>query len=239
MKDRLSNKLRGLRGAITSEDTERNETLLTIAFLEGFLLYGPSLSDGSDKEEEEDPLDSVHQNIHLPIFLPAPYDLVKQRREARSGYVTIGPQPTREEVREDHAEEGKEGSGKDDEPAENKQSFWTDPPGYVDDIVWPRYIEEHAWLLLAESSLDEKDHTKSLLQVARLVQKKGQSPNAPLPGLPDTQLLIKLAGQAVNVRTDTKVRVAPGKGQIGMTELLEWTVHEVLRYLEEALVSSY
>ncbi|KAI5918794.1 P-loop containing nucleoside triphosphate hydrolase protein [Camillea tinctor] len=26
------------------------------------------------------------------------------------------------------------------------EGFWTDPPGYVDKIVWPNYVESHAWL---------------------------------------------------------------------------------------------
>lgn len=26
------------------------------------------------------------------------------------------------------------------------EGFWTDPPGYVDRIVWPNYVEEHAWM---------------------------------------------------------------------------------------------
>lgn len=26
------------------------------------------------------------------------------------------------------------------------EGFWKDPPGYVDDIVWPNYVEEHAFL---------------------------------------------------------------------------------------------
>ncbi|KAI2642193.1 nicotinamide riboside kinase 1 [Xylaria nigripes] len=26
------------------------------------------------------------------------------------------------------------------------EGFWTDPPGYVDQIVWPNYMESHAWL---------------------------------------------------------------------------------------------
>ncbi|KAI8944436.1 nicotinamide riboside kinase 1 [Xylaria longipes] len=26
------------------------------------------------------------------------------------------------------------------------EGFWTDPPGYVDKIVWPNYAESHAWL---------------------------------------------------------------------------------------------
>ncbi|KAK6063108.1 fructosamine kinase [Seiridium cupressi] len=43
--------------------------------------------------------------------------------------------------------------------------FWADPPGYVDKIVWPNYVESHAWLFeggdvekpLKESSLAEKN----------------------------------------------------------------------------------
>ncbi|KAI3323678.1 nicotinamide riboside kinase 1 [Xylariaceae sp. AK1471] len=26
------------------------------------------------------------------------------------------------------------------------EGFWTDPPGYVDKIVWPNYAQSHAWL---------------------------------------------------------------------------------------------
>lgn len=26
------------------------------------------------------------------------------------------------------------------------EGFWEDPPGYVDKIVWPNYVEEHSWM---------------------------------------------------------------------------------------------
>lgn len=26
------------------------------------------------------------------------------------------------------------------------EGFWTDPPGYVDKIVWPNYVRDHAWM---------------------------------------------------------------------------------------------
>ncbi|KAI0137390.1 nicotinamide riboside kinase 1 [Xylariales sp. AK1849] len=43
------------------------------------------------------------------------------------------------------------------------EGFWADPPGYVDKIVWPNYVESHAWLFekgdvegdLLESRLSE------------------------------------------------------------------------------------
>ncbi|OLN92069.1 Nicotinamide riboside kinase [Colletotrichum chlorophyti] len=38
------------------------------------------------------------------------------------------------------------------------EGFWKDPPGYVDKIVWPNYVDAHAWLFKdgnVEGSLDE------------------------------------------------------------------------------------
>jgi len=26
------------------------------------------------------------------------------------------------------------------------EGFWEDPPGYVDHIVWPNYVEDHKWM---------------------------------------------------------------------------------------------
>lgn len=26
------------------------------------------------------------------------------------------------------------------------EGFWEDPPGYVDKIVWPNYVEDHRWM---------------------------------------------------------------------------------------------
>lgn len=41
------------------------------------------------------------------------------------------------------------------------EGFWTDPPGYVDKIVWPNYVAEHKWLFEnedvdGEAKLDAK-----------------------------------------------------------------------------------
>jgi nicotinamide/nicotinate riboside kinase len=30
------------------------------------------------------------------------------------------------------------------------EGFWEDPPGYVDKIVWPNYVENHNWMFEAE-----------------------------------------------------------------------------------------
>ncbi|KAG0646181.1 Nicotinamide riboside kinase [Hyphodiscus hymeniophilus] len=30
------------------------------------------------------------------------------------------------------------------------EGFWEDPPGYVDKVVWPNYVEDHKWMFEAE-----------------------------------------------------------------------------------------
>ncbi|KAL4970825.1 uncharacterized protein BDV14DRAFT_206606 [Aspergillus stella-maris] len=185
---------------------------VTLALLEGFLLYAP----GKDTEGGEGHgLRDVHDQIDVRFFLPAPYDLVKERREARSGYVTIGPAPglpqrsSTADVKDDEGEKGEEVDleKEDDRPPQN---FWTDPPGYVDDIVWPRYVRDHAWLLLPEDGPMES-----------LVLIEGD------------EELVRKVGQGVNVRMDAGVTVAPGQGALPMADLLKWAVEEVLKYMEQ------
>ncbi|KAI9931341.1 ribosylnicotinamide kinase [Aspergillus wentii] len=131
----------------------------TLAFLEGFLLYSPP-----EAEVEEHVLRSVHRNIDVHLFLPAPYDIVKARRESRSGYVTTGPQPpvpTGAEAAVSSESKEVDLEAEDDRPPQN---FWTDPPGYVDDIVWPRYVQDHSWLLLPEADSQDDDLVKRMGQ---------------------------------------------------------------------------
>ena len=38
------------------------------------------------------------------------------------------------------------------------EGFWEDPPGYVDNVVWPNYVRDHAFLFKGgdvEGDLDE------------------------------------------------------------------------------------
>lgn len=141
MREHVTNKLAEANLSTTSNDSA------TIALMEGFLLYS-----GKD---DKGPLRSVHDIIDLPLFLPATYTNVKTRREARSGYATIGPQPTYEEVMAKGANaSGEESKSLDSEGKDEPQNFWVDPPGYVDDIVWPRYVEDHAWLLIQDDSVE-------------------------------------------------------------------------------------
>ncbi|PGG98649.1 hypothetical protein AJ79_08804 [Helicocarpus griseus UAMH5409] len=213
---------RRLEGILSSGREARGKGLsLSLAFLEGFLLYAPA-------GDEKHALRAVHDNIHVPLFLPATYSVLKERREGRTGYVTIGPAPTpeldeeKEEKRHGAAEsddkslgdgngegEGEDGGigdlEEDGDPFPH-QNFWTDPPGYVDDIVWPRYIADHAWLLLTD------------------------------PGTKRSEEELKEAvGEGRDVKEDAGVLVAPGKGAADLTELLEWGVREVLKEVERVV----
>ena len=51
------------------------------------------------------------------------------------------------------------------------EGFWQDPPGYVDDIVWPNYVKEHAFLFEhsnADGPLDQQ--TCQSLQIEPMPQ---------------------------------------------------------------------
>lgn len=91
-----------------------------LAILDGFLLFGESVQAG------------VRTRIDIRILLNANYAKAKERRERRSGYVTL-------------------------------EGFWEDPPGYVDRVVWPNYVEEHSFLFVGgnvEGTVNERLATK-------------------------------------------------------------------------------
>ncbi|CAI7612016.1 unnamed protein product [Penicillium crustosum] len=206
--DEIVQELRDIVGSrLRNEAAEKGTESPTIAFLEGFLLFAPP-------EQEQHVLRSVHDAINLPLFLPAAYELVKARREGRSGYVTVGPAP--EPPVQSTEDGGDGGDGKtetdidleaeDDRPPQN---FWVDPPGYVDDVVWPRYVTDHAWLLIAEDGdEDQKDGSQALAEAE----------------------LVRRIGDGTRARTDVGVEVAPGCGSAGMDVVLRWAVELILGY---------
>jgi nicotinamide/nicotinate riboside kinase len=171
----------------------------TLAFLEGFLLFAPP-------NQQNHILRSVHDAINLHLFLPAPYELVKSRRGGRSGYVTVGPAPEPPSEGDVNVRAGVnvDLEKEDDREAQN---FWVDPPGYVDDVVWPRYVKDHAWLLLPEGDGEQVGE--------------------------DEAELVRRVGQGTRVRRDVGVEVAPGEGRAGMDVVLRWAVEVILGYYLE------
>ncbi|KAM5446364.1 ribosylnicotinamide kinase [Microsporum audouinii] len=200
LQERVAQRLQQ-RSSSQEQKLEEQTPWLTIVFVDGFLLYAPP-------NESTHPLRPVHDQIDLPIFLPVTYPLLKQRREGRTGYVTIGPAPTPVLRETENAEEESEyeqtedKNGEDDPPV----NFWTDPPGYVDDIVWPRYISNCSWLLLPETA---------------------SSANMDLVKTKD------LIGDGANVREDLGIFVAPKKGEASIPHLLSWAVDLIFKKIEE------
>ncbi|KAJ5815538.1 Phosphoribulokinase/uridine kinase [Penicillium riverlandense] len=275
---RISSKLKSTTATTENhEQGQGHKAKTTIAFLEGFLLFSPphpsqppsQQKGGSDKAHTLHP---VHSNIHLPLFLPCSYNVVKTRREGRSGYVTIGPGPeppanedptlssTGANTNTGSAEvsetdkmhqnmesrshmplsavggaqgtdadanatvpnnDNKKGLEKpaidlnspDDRPPQN---FWTDPPGYVDDVVWPRYVEDHAWLLLPE------EEYRSYMSQSQSHETEKMT----------TAELIARVGDGSAIRTDVGVEVCPGLGELPMSDVVRWAVDKVLAYYE-------
>jgi len=82
-----------------------------LVVLDGFLLFGESMKE-------------VRECIDIRMMLRAKFAKAKERREKRSGYVTL-------------------------------EGFWEDPPGYVEKVVWPGYVEEHAFMF-EEEDVDGK-----------------------------------------------------------------------------------
>ena len=82
-----------------------------LVVLDGFLLFGESMKE-------------VRDCIDIRMMLRAKFAKAKERREKRSGYVTL-------------------------------EGFWEDPPGYIEKVVWPGYVEEHAFMF-EEGDVDGK-----------------------------------------------------------------------------------
>ncbi|KAI9681337.1 MAG: ribosylnicotinamide kinase [Caeruleum heppii] len=110
---------------IKREDDETSETRLTLILIDGFLLFPPSVS-------------TIRQLLHIKLFLPLSRTEVLRRRGGREGYVTssssssITKNPSSTNPSLPHPD--------------GPQGFWKDPPGYVEQVVWPRYVQEHGVL---------------------------------------------------------------------------------------------
>lgn len=91
--------------------------------VEGILLY-------------HDP-EAVLPLLDVALFITAPYEELKRRRESRKGYVT------------------------------QDNGFWVDPPGYFDQMVWPAYVKTHRHLFENEdvSTMKLSDYAVNKLKI--------------------------------------------------------------------------
>jgi len=97
MKNKVGEWLEGRGKGLVGEEKK-------LVIMDGFLLYGESVKE-------------VREAIDIRLMLRAGFKEAKERREKRTGYVTL-------------------------------EGFWEDPPGYVEKVVWPGYVEEHGFLFV-------------------------------------------------------------------------------------------
>lgn len=110
--ERVVNELRRDVAALLDEHPGWKERRICV--VDGFLLFSEEMRE-------------IRELFDVRLFLRTSHETAKQRRENRSGYVTL-------------------------------EGFWQDPPGYVDQIVWPNYVKDHKFLFEegdVEGELDE------------------------------------------------------------------------------------
>ncbi|KAI8634098.1 nicotinamide riboside kinase 1 [Xylariaceae sp. FL1651] len=90
------------------------------------------------------------------------------------------------------------------------EGFWTDPPGYVEKIVWPNYAASHAWLF-------EDGDVEGRLK-GDVLKEKDILTLAPHARLGDGEVEGNGEGQALDV---------------DMHVMFEWAVETLMRKLEE------
>lgn len=56
------------------------------------------------------------------------------------------------------------------------EGFWKDPPGYVDKIVWPNYVEAHEWMFVGGDVEGGKLDLEALQKKDVLVQQSTAGP---------------------------------------------------------------
>jgi len=80
------------------------------------------------------------------------------------------------------------------------EGFWADPPGYVEDVVWPNYRRDHGWLFSNTDAGAVKADVKELVDEGRVNR---------------------------DVAAQAGILVGPGSGGASLGEILPWAVERV------------
>lgn len=80
------------------------------------------------------------------------------------------------------------------------EGFWEDPEGYVEEVVWPNFGEDHGWLFGGDGDGETKE------EVMRRVD----------GGMVDRE-----------VARGAGIEVGPGCGEVHLRELLPWAVERI------------
>ncbi|KAJ9608663.1 ribosylnicotinamide kinase [Cladophialophora chaetospira] len=109
------------RGQAGKQESKLEEKQIRIYIVDGFLLYppAPSSSQANTYPHTQEGLNHLHGLIQK--FLQPKLFIPSTRQQTL----------TRRAARSGYV---------------TLEGFWTDPPGYVEDVVWPNYILYHSWM---------------------------------------------------------------------------------------------
>lgn len=79
------------------------------------------------------------------------------------------------------------------------EGFWADPPGYVQDVVWPNYRRDHAWLFQGKGD-EEKEDVADAVDHAKVNR---------------------------DTAADASILVSPGNGETHLKEILPWAIERL------------
>ncbi|KAK5101825.1 ribosylnicotinamide kinase [Lithohypha guttulata] len=89
------------------------------------------------------------------------------------------------------------------------EGFWADPPGYVEDVVWPNYARDHAWLF--DGGDGDGDGSEASRQQA----------------IDDGRVDRDVAARY-------GVHIGPGSGDVHLREILPWAIEKIRVVLGQA-----
>jgi hypothetical protein len=178
-----------------------NPIHIRICILDGFLLYPnpnpnpkptPSTSTTTTTSSSlPNPSSTIPTSLpsllDIKLFLRSTYALTSTRRSRRAGYVTTTTTSSSDNL-----------------------SFWRDPPGYIDEVVWPAYVRSHAWMFeYGDADYGDVRSELCLRGEKQEDEKEGEEDAAEDEG---------------RCKRDGRVSVGPGFGERGIQEILEWAV---------------
>jgi len=80
------------------------------------------------------------------------------------------------------------------------EGFWEDPPGYVEDVVWPNYRRDHTWLFSGSDQSSAESDVTEAVDAGRVNR---------------------------DVAAQAGILVGPGRGEAHLREILPWAVERL------------
>ncbi|KAK5073201.1 ribosylnicotinamide kinase [Lithohypha guttulata] len=87
------------------------------------------------------------------------------------------------------------------------EGFWADPPGYVEDVVWPNYARDHAWLFDGGDGDGSEASRQQAIDDGRVDR---------------------------DVAARHGVHIGPGSGDVHLREILPWAIEKIRVVLGQA-----